>query len=335
MVMAILARVTRGSITESVHDGVMVVTDSSGKRVASFGDATLTTFARSSCKPIQAIATVEAGSLEAFGLSDADLALFCASHSSEEIHVRRVQDILNRIGLDASLLVCGAHPPHNRERYEEILRAGGQLTAIYSNCSGKHSGMLAYCAKTGTDPGTYAHPEHPLQLEILRILADLAEVAVDDIVLGTDGCGVPVHAISMEAWGKAFAKFTAPETSDHRQAMERISHAMRTYPELVGGTTGRFDTDLMKATNGRIMAKGGAEGFMMVCVMDARLSLVMKVLDGNSRAIAPVVIQALTDLGVLTDTERAALSNWVQPAILNTRNEQVGEIIADFTLTQS
>lgn len=333
--MALLARVTRSSITESVHEGVIVVTDGGGKVVAHHGDPKLVTFARSSCKPIQAIPTVESGSLESFQLDDADLALFCASHSSENIHTQRVQSILDKIGLDASLLVCGAHLPHSRSTYEEIIRAGGQLTSIHSNCSGKHSGMLSYCAKTGSDPHTYAELQHPLQQRILRTLAELAEVRVDDIVMGVDGCGVPVHAIPMTAWGKAFAKFTVAHGANHGEAMQRISSAMRAHPELVGGTTGRFDTDLMKATNGRIMAKGGAEGFMMMAVMDAQISIVMKILDGSGRAIPPAAIKALSDLDLLSKEELHRLDDWIQPPILNTREARVGEIVADFELERA
>lgn len=330
--MSTFARVTRGPITESRHDGVIVVVDSTGQRLAHFGNPNLVTFARSSCKPIQAIPTVESGAIERFHLATADIALFCASHSSEDIHTNRVQSILDTIGLDASLLICGAHPPHSRSTYEDILRSGGELTSIHSNCSGKHTGMLTYCAHTGAHAATYAELNHPLQQEILDVLAELAEVDKQAIVLGVDGCGVPVHALSMEQWARAFAKFTDPERFPHADAMRIIASAMRSYPELVGGSTGRFDTDLMKATNGRIMAKGGAEGFMMVSVMDAKYAVVMKVFDGNSRAIPPVMIQTLTELGALTSTELDNLAHYVESAIQNTRDAQVGKIVADFVL---
>ncbi|EJY56704.1 L-asparaginase II [Alicyclobacillus hesperidum URH17-3-68] len=334
MNMSHLVRVTRGSIDESWHDAAVVVTHADGRRLAHAGEIDFVTFARSSCKPIQAIPTVEAGALARYRLDLADLALFCASHSSEHIHTDRVQSILDRIGLDASLLVCGPHPPHSHETYEEIIRKGGELTAIHSNCSGKHAGMLTYCAATGSDPATYADVSHPLQQKILTTLAELAEVPQGDIILGVDGCGVPVHAIPLAAWGRAFAKFVRNGEA-HGPAMREILKAMGSHPELVGGTKDRFDTDLMRATSGRIVAKGGAEGFLMIIDTAQRASVVIKVRDGNSRAIPPIALRVLLSLDALTPTERTQLAPYERPIVRNTQGREVGEIIADFELVRA
>ncbi|MCL6454801.1 MAG: asparaginase [Alicyclobacillus sp.] len=328
-----MVTVSRGGIVESFHHGVVSIVDGAGKQIAHYGDTRLVTFARSSAKPIQAIPVVESGALEAFGLEEADLALFCASHSSELQHTDRVAKVLERIGLDESYLKCGGHIPHSMETYDRLIREGKRPTSLYSNCSGKHSGMLTYCQQTGTDPNTYHLPEHPLQQRILEILSELTEVPAADIVLGTDGCGVPCFALPVENWARAMAKFTVPETQSHGEAMRRIVQAMGRYPALVGGT-GRFDTDLMTATNGRIVAKGGAEGFIIVIDTEHQWGLAAKMKDGNARGIAPVVIQALLQMDALSQKERTLLGRYERPELRNTRDEVIGHITAEFELVR-
>ncbi|EPZ52889.1 asparaginase [Alicyclobacillus acidoterrestris] len=326
------AYVTRGGIAESVHAGVIAVVSSDGKLVGEFGDSTLVTFARSACKPLQAIPVVESGAMASYGFDEADLALFCASHSSELQHTERVERILEKIGLDESYLQCGPHMPHSMETYDRLIQAGKSLSSLYSNCSGKHSGMLAYSKHVGADIHTYHQVNHPLQQAILEVVAELTEVQKQDIVLGVDGCGIPVHALPVRNWAKAYAKFAHPDAFVHGDAMRQISSAMRAYPQLVGGTD-RFDTDLMTATHGRILAKGGAEGFMMVAIPEQSVGIAMKVRDGNARVIPPVVIRTLTTLGALSNDELEALQKYVAPEVKNTRDEVVGEIVADFELS--
>lgn len=328
-----IVTVTRGGIVESYHDGVVSVVDGSGKQIAHYGDSRLVTFARSSAKPIQAIAVAESGALDAFGLEEADLALFCASHSSELQHTDRVANVLERIGLDESYLKCGGHVPHSMETYDRLILAGKRPTSLYSNCSGKHSGMLTYCQHTKTDPNTYHLPNHPLQKEILKILSDLTEVPQADIVLGTDGCGVPCFAMPVESWARGIAKFTVPDNQPHGAAMRRIVKAMGTYPALVGGTD-RFDTDLMKATDGRIVAKGGAEGFIIVMDTLNKWAIAAKMKDGNARGIAPVVIQTLLQMDALSQKERTLLGRYERPEISNTLKDTVGHITAEFDLVK-
>ncbi|MCY0893609.1 MAG: asparaginase [Acidibacillus sp.] len=325
-------QVTRGGITESTHEVDIVVMSAKGLMTAWHGDPMFTTFARSSMKPIQAIPLVESGALESFHCDEADLAQCCASHSSEMMHLERVANMLLRIGLDESHLQCGGHQPHSEETFFQLIRSGQKPTSLYSNCSGKHTGMLMYCRQMGVPIESYHQLQHPLQQEIMGILAELAEVSPDQLVIGVDGCGVPAFALSLTEWARAFSKFADPTQSVHGEAMQRISHAMRTYPELVGGT-GRFDTNLMLATDGRLMAKGGAEGFFLVIDTERQLTIVAKTRDGNARAIQPAVLKTLLDLSILSEAEQAALEQYEHPKLFNTRQELVGEIIADFELT--
>lgn len=326
-----IVRVTRGGITESQHEIAVAVVSSDGRLLARVGDVHLATFARSSAKPIQAIPLVESGAADYFHFDEADVALSCASHSSELQHTNRVSNLLERIGLDETYLQCGPHIPHSMETYDRVLLAGQKLSSLYSNCSGKHTGMLAYAQFTKSDPKTYHRLEHPLQQEVLGLVSELTEVDREKIAIGTDGCGVPAFGLPIENWALGFAKFADPANRPHGEAMARISAAMRAFPELVGGTD-RFDTDLMKVTQGRLLAKGGAEGFMAVVVPEAKLAISMKVVDGNSRAIPPSIIKTLWEMNLITTDEMSELAKYEHPSLTNTRNEEVGEIIPDFQL---
>lgn len=332
--MTNLVEVTRESVVESIHSGSVAVVSLEGKMVAHVGDPDWVTFARSSAKPVQAIPLVESGALAAFSLEEADLALFCASHSSELQHTDRVTRILEILGLDESYLQCGGHLPHSMETYDRLVLAGLHPTSLYNNCSGKHTGMLAYCKHVGVDVNTYHKSNHPLQRRILSTLADLAEVPEEKIQLATDGCGVPTFALPMRNWALTIAKFAEPGDEPHAQAMVQISAAMRRYPELVAGT-GRFDTQLMRVTQGRLLIKSGAEGFALVADTENHLGLAIKVMDGNGRAVPPVVMETLRQLHLFHAKEMDQLKDFWQPIIYNTRQEPVGEILVNFSLTEN
>ncbi len=327
------AWIERGGIRESEHDGTIAVVDVSGKLVASFGDVDFVTFARSSAKPIQAIPMVESGAADYFHFTDEEIALCCASHSSEPRHINGVLQILEKIGLDGSHLKCGTHLPLNMGVYDSLLKSGQDLSSVYSNCSGKHSGMLAYAQFLHADVDSYLEPSHPVQQAILKTLSDLSEVPMADITLGTDGCGVPTFALSMRQWAVAFSNFACVRDMPHRIAMTRISRAMRAYPLMVAGDR-RFDTELMVATDGGLLVKGGAEGFIAVVAQGAGLAMVFKVRDGNERSIYPVVIKALRDLGVLGNEAYRRLDVWAEPVLRNTRGDRIGRVVADFTLRE-
>jgi L-asparaginase II len=144
-----LVDVHRGGRVESSHFGHIAVVDSDGKLLYSLGDPYRVTYARSSLKPLQTIPVVETGAADRFELSGADVSLCCASHSGEAQHTDRVLAILGRAGIEDSALQCGTHIPHAQDTYKKLIAAGKDLTPLYNNCSGKHSGMLVTAKHMG------------------------------------------------------------------------------------------------------------------------------------------------------------------------------------------
>ena len=108
MTNPVLAEATRGGRVESRHAGAVAVIDGDGATVLSIGDVSRPVFPRSAVKAIQALPLVESGAADAFGFGDRELALACASHSGQPEHAALAASMLERAGLDASALECGA-----------------------------------------------------------------------------------------------------------------------------------------------------------------------------------------------------------------------------------
>ena len=284
-----LVRVIRSGFHEGSHYGSVVITDPDGAVVVAVGTVDEPIYPRSSNKPFQAIAALEAGA-DLGGADSADLALAAASHSGELMHTDRVQAMLDRSGFTEDDLQCPPAMPLNDARRQDIVRAGGGPRRIYMNCSGKHTGMIMASRAAGWDPGTYLQPDHPYQRSVLSRIAELTGETPS--ATGVDGCGAPVVAFSLTGLARAFGRLTtAPAGSPTRT----VADAMRAHPEMVGGT-GRDDTLLMQAIPG-LLLKAGAEGVHAAALPDGR-ALALKISDGAERARTVTLVAALRQLGV-------------------------------------
>jgi len=323
----VLAEVTRGSIVESMHLGDVAVVDKTGKLLYYAGDPGKVTYMRSAAKPLQAIAYVERGGPERFGLGGQEIAVTCASHSGQDVHVEAVYSILKKIGLDESYLQCGTHSPFHRPTARRMAAEGRKSTAVHCNCSGKHSGMLTLSVMLGADAHKYLDAAGPVQRTILETASEMMGVAPDSVILGIDGCGVPVYGVPLTAMALGFARLSDPSGLSLRRAraVETISRAMRSHPQIVAGT-GRFTTDLLAQAGDRILAKSGAEAVYCIALAGKGVGVAFKVLDGESRPIAPAAIEILRQLGALTHADIEALGTWARPPVKNLRGELCGEI---------
>jgi L-asparaginase II len=330
----ILATALRGDTIESVHRGHLTVIDGEGRNISSAGDPSTVTFFRSSSKAFQAIPFLTSGAANAFGFTDDEIAMACASHSGEPMHVERVASMLSKIGLSESALRCGAHLPFNEIESQRMLKAGQQPSQLHNNCSGKHAAMLAFAKYIDADIKTYDSPDNRVQKRILKCVADFTEIPEKDIALGVDGCSAPNFAIPVAAMARSFLNLIFP-TKFHetvRTACARIVAAMIKYPELIGGT-GRLDTMLMQAAPGRIISKVGAEGVWLCGVLPSTgwptgLAIALKIEDGDDQRARPVVsIELLRRLGILG---REQLTDISPMPIKNRRGNLVGSVESSF-----
>jgi L-asparaginase II len=333
MSSAILARVVRGETVESIHRGHFIVIDGDKNVVASAGDPETVTFYRSACKALQALPFVMSGGADRFGFNDDELALACASHSGEPMHVDVAARMLRKAGFTETDLRCGTHLPFSEKAAEELLRIGEKPSQLHNNCSGKHAAMLAFARHIDSDPSTYDSIDHPIQQEILKTVAMFAEVPVDSIAIGTDGCAVPNFAIPIDAMAHSFANLINPPDSfgsDVHAACKQLVAAMTALPELIGGND-RLDTILMQAAPGRLISKVGADGVWLCAVLPnelygSGLAIALKIEDGDDKRARPVVaVELLRELGVLSESQ---LSDISPIPLKNRRGDQVGRVQA-------
>jgi len=327
----VLAQVIRGGTVESIHRGHLVVMDGEKNVLAAVGDPYTVTYFRSACKAFQALPFIAGGGADHFGFSEDEIALACASHSGEPMHTRVAQSMLSKAGFAESDLRCGTHLPFNEKETERLLAAGERPTQLHNNCSGKHAAMLAFAKYIGADPASYDSIIHPVQQEILKTVAAFAEMPVDSIAIGVDGCAAPNFAMPLSNMAICFANLIAPTNAlDERikQACMSVISAMVKFPELIGGTE-RLDTILMKAAPGKIISKVGADGVWLCGVLpDERyprgVAIALKIEDGDDKRARPVVaVELLRELGVLpTD----ALTDISPMPIRNRRGEIVGQV---------
>ncbi len=319
----VMAEVTRGSRVESWHRASLAVVDAAGHVVLSAGDYEAPVYGRSAIKPLQALPLIESGAAEAFDLSDAEIALACASHSGEARHVDTVAAWLEKIGCTPADLECGAHLPTNEAAMISLLRGGAEPSAVHNNCSGKHTGFLTFARHAGVAAKGYIRFDHPVQQRVLGVLESMTGLDLSRAARGIDGCGIPVIAIPLGNMALAMARLADPsDQPEARQAAcARIVRAMAAEPFLVAGSD-RYCTRAMKILKGRAVIKTGAEGVYCGALPGEGLGFALKVDDGAGRAAEAVAGQLLKRLGLISDDEAKLLARTLR----NRAGTAVGEV---------
>lgn len=263
---------TRGQIVKSIHFGAAAVVDLHGRLLASLGDPYLVTFLRSSAKPFQALPFIERGGHEKFAFTQKEIALTCASHSGTDDHVATVKAMQAKIGVGVEALMCGMHDPIHAATRDEMLLRGEKTSPYRHNCSGKHTGMLAHARLRDLPTENYIDFTHPIQKSILEAFAAMCVLPAEQVELGIDGCSAPNFAVPLYNAAYAYARLCDPFALEPQRAdaCRTISAAMMAYPEMVGGPD-RFDTTLMRVGKGKILVKGGAEGYQAVGLLPGAL----------------------------------------------------------------
>jgi len=330
----ILVEVTRGNAIESRHSGAFCVVDTNNNIVMSKGDIDQSIFPRSSIKPIQALVMMECGAADDYGFSDEEISLACSSHNGEVTHVGTAQSMLNKLGLTKEQLQCGSHWPMNEEVGRALAMEGETPCTLHNNCSGKHSGFLAYLKHEKVNPTKYGNVDHPLQQQIRQALEDVCDVNLKDAPVGIDGCDIPTWALPLKNIAYGFAKFTKPEAffDDKRvNAIKRISKATMAHPYMLAGKD-RYESRLMEAFKGRIFAKVGAEGVFTAYLPEKELGIAVKCGDGTLRGAEIALSAVLEDLGIFTkdDFVKAGVADLYEKPLKNRNGIVVGHVRRGF-----
>ena len=311
----LIVEVTRGDRIESRHEVDAVVVDSLGRLVGSWGEPHRAVLPRSALKPIQALPLVDTGASDAFGLTDTELALACASHQGELRHEEAVTAWLSRLPGGTNSLACVSHPPLSEEAGQALAASGRPPTAVHNNCSGKHAGFLTVIAHLGFEVDGYLDPEHPLHVD--HVTPAIERTCGVDLGAGRpaiDGCGIPVWSVALDRLANGWA--TLGESTAGSSA-HRLLSAMRAEPFMVAGT-GRACTRLIGTATGGTVAKAGAEGVFCAVVPDEHIGLALKARDGGARAAEAAATWLLAHLGHL-DAEPSQM-------LVNRAGRPVGEV---------
>ena len=318
-----LVEVLRGGTVESRHAGRAAVVDATGRVLFAVGDVEAPVFTRSTIKALLALPLVETGAADRLGLSDAELALVCASHGGEPVHADTVAAMLRKAGQTPDCLECGAHRPTSRAGQEALVRANAAPSVLHNNCSGKHAGFVCLARDAGLDPAGYVRAEHPVMRRALASVAAVTGVRLDACPVAIDGCGIPTHAIPLRALAHGLARFGsgAGLEPDRAAAARRLRDAVAANPALVAGS-GRFDTVLMQRFATALFVKMGAEGVHVAALPEQGLGIAVKCADGAARA-AEVAVAALLERHLPPAPELAAR---VRPPLRNWAGTVVGAL---------
>lgn len=307
----ILAEIFRGHtlegqpIVECIHHGLVCILDGDGNLVNSYGNSSTIVHLRSCLKPIQVLPLIEMNYFDQPDYPQADLALMMSSHAGLDIHTARVHQLLTNLNLDEHALRCGIHQPQDEKTRCDLIRAHESPSPLHNNCSGKHVAMLIASIKQGYDINSYEKIEHPLQQQIIELISTLADVNKKSIYFGIDGCSLPSFAIPLRGLALMYARLafwqdTLPKDRPLwlQHAFKKIWQAAISFPEFIAGPQ-RFDTELIKAGNGEIFCKTGADGMQAIAIKPNKkypkgLGIAIKISDGDARQIIrPLIIKQI------------------------------------------
>lgn len=323
---SLYVRSLRGDFAETQHAIRIAVVDSAGATLVAQGDVDAAIPIRSAAKPFQAVPLIE-GPADRWALTDAEIALACASHNSEASQVAIVRALLDRIGMDEAALACGPHRPLAKELAYPHDDGGGPVdlappSPLASNCSGKHTGMLAVARYHDWPTEGYHRFGHAVQDACLAAVAEYCGVPEEAIGHSIDGCGAVCWAVPLVSLARGYAALAARSDGP----TQRIVRSMVGHPDLIAGRR-RLCTALMAAYPNQVLAKVGAGGVYGAAVLESGIGIALKVVDGSSLAAGVALLAVLEQLDLL-ESVASRLEPYAFPRVLNTRREVVGRVEA-------
>ena len=323
----ILVEIYRNNVLESFHRGVVCVVDKDGEILYSEGDVQQVCYPRSAMKFLQVIPLIENGGIAHFNFTLEEIAVMCGSHNAEVEHLRAVNSILQKIGLDKTALHCGPQYPTSKKDTEALIKAGERPQDIHNNCSGKHAGMLAMCVMKGWTTDDYINPQHPLQQLILETCSAFYEYPKEKMTTALDGCSAPIFSVPVYHQAVGFKNIAHPEQfSDARKsACATMIEAVSKHPLMVAGTK-RYCTDMMLVTAPRIIGKTGAEGVFCMSLPQEKMGVCIKIDDGKMLPQYNVAQAFVEATNLFTPEQLKPLHHYMQEPITNWNKYVTGEI---------
>lgn len=335
MKYGVLIEETRNGLVENIHHGIICGVNDQLESVYFIGDENQPVYYRSASKPIQAIPLFSTDIIEKYHINQEEAALFTASHRGEKYHIQALESLKKKLSIEESDLFCPATYPLNIEPREDMVRQRKEKSQLYHNCAGKHIGYVAVCRELGFPIAGYWEINHPLQQMILNILSNLSEIPESEIMVGTDGCGVPVFALPMKNMAISYLKLACPDLIDHQEtqhAVRKLTKAMNAHPRMVASED-FICSILLKDPN--IIAKGGAQGVYCIGLKKERMGFALKVYSGVESVWPNIVASILDQINYSNKETIRALRTLSASVIKNDKGMDVGELKETFVLKKS
>lgn len=316
----------RGGIVENTISGHYVIIKN-GNIIKSKGNPNLIAYTRSSSKPIQGLAIILSGAADKFRLSQKELAIMCASHAADPIHIDLVRSIMRKFKITEKMLLCGTHKLQSEVTWGKILNHRLKNSPAFNNCSGKHLGMILSARALGVSTDNYINSSHPVQRLNLHLVTLMSEARPSDIKIGVDGCGAPNFALPMKNMALAFQNLTNPGRLEPqlKDACLRITSAIGKFPQYIHGPE-RYDTEFMKLRRDSI-SKGGAEGVQCVGFKGKNLAFAMKISSGDEIIYTTAALLILKKHNIISRKEFLSMKPFSETNRYNAQKIKIGEIV--------
>jgi len=319
--------ITRGKILESSHEIKCFMGSINGKTIFSTNNESDIIYPRSSIKIFQSIPFSTSNAIELYNLNKKQIALSCSSHCGENYHIKELKNWLGKINLKISDLKCGIHNPIHQKSSNKLFLSGKQPNQIYNNCAGKHLAMLTSCIVNNFSIKNYLNFDHPHQINIREVFSKFTEDIISKKNYGVDGCSAPQYAFTIARLGKALSNLLNSYNGnfEYSDSIQTMINAILANPRFIGGSN-NLDSNLIKISNKNIFCKGGAEGVFLFIHLKKGFFGILKVKDGNERALPSAIYILLKKFGILTREELNEFISWNKTDLYNHAKIKVGSI---------
>ena len=317
----------RGEEVESSHQVKVLVTNANGKTLLSTENDNEFFFPRSSIKIFQAIPFAMSSAIKDYRLSNKHIALACASHKGEKFHIRELKKWISKINLKTKNLQCGIHGPLDKKAFEKIIYSRREFNELHNNCAGKHLAMLTSCLANSQNIKNYLDYNHTHQKNIRKIFNKFTETKLSKKNFSLDGCSAPQYSFKIKHISKALNNLIRSYKNNYHytEQVRILVNSILENPEFIGGTSS-FDTKVMKTSKGKIFCKSGAEGVFLFFDIQKEISGVIKITDGNERAIPITILNIFKKLKIMNNDELKNLEKKEKFDLQNHAGKKIGRI---------
>jgi L-asparaginase II len=315
----------RNKIKESVHNTKCIISSINEEIIYSTNNENDYIYPRSSIKIFQAIPFVLSNAIKFYNLNTKQIALSCSSHNGEKFHIKELKDWLKKVDIKKNYLKCGIHNPLDKASSEKLLLLRDKPNQIHNNCAGKHLAMLSSCKINKYNFDDYVDLNHPHQKQIRKVFSEFTEGKIFKFQYGIDGCSAPQYAFKIKELLYALKNILRSLNGrfNYKKEISLLINSITKNPKYIGGSN-NLDSNLIRITKGEMFCKGGAEGVFLFAHIKKGLCGVLKVEDGNERALPSAIFELFKKFNILNKIQQKEYLTYYEPNLYNHAKIKIG-----------